>query len=89
MLKTEHADAKMQQGILRLLAERERGKTICPSEAARAVAGEDGAAWRPRMEAAREAARALAQRGEIVITQGGRPLDPEEEVRGPIRLRLP
>jgi len=70
--------------ILDLLAERETGKTICPSEAARRVGGPN---WRERMEPAHQAARRLAADGRIEITQRGRIIDPGEAFRGPIRLR--
>ena len=55
-----------------------------PSEAARAVGGED---WRPLMEPTRRAARRLVAAGDLVITQGGRVVDPST-AKGPIRLRL-
>jgi hypothetical protein len=80
-------DRVLEQAILRLLAERGAGKTICPSEAARAVGGEDKAAWEPLMEPARAAARRLVAEGKIVITQGGRVVD-GSTAKGPIRLRL-
>jgi hypothetical protein len=76
----------LEAAILRLLTERGAGKTICPSEAARAVAGEDRAAWEPLMEPARQAARRLVAAGEIVITQGGVVVDPSR-ARGAIRLK--
>jgi hypothetical protein len=80
--------AKALEGeILRLLAARGAGKTICPSEAARAVAGEDKAAWEALMEPARAAARRLVAEGKIVITQGGRVVD-GSTAKGPIRLKL-
>lgn len=79
-------DAALEAAILELLGERSRGATICPSEAARAVAsGEE--AWRALMEPAREAARRLVAAGRIEITQKGRVVDPST-ARGPIRLRL-
>ena len=82
------ADRKLQAEILRLLAERGAGKTICPSEAARSVAGSDErSAWEPLMEPARAAARRLVSAGAIVITQGGHPVD-ASTAKGPIRLRL-
>ncbi len=77
-------DEALEAAILRLLAARGRDKTICPSEAARAV---DGAGWEGLMEAARAAARRLVATGEIVITQGGRVVD-GSTAKGPIRLRL-
>jgi predicted ArsR family transcriptional regulator len=67
-----------RKAILELLAKRDEGKTICPSEAARAV-GVD-------MDTVREAARALVAEGEIVVTQRGEVVD-LDGVRGPIRLR--
>lgn len=78
--------ARLETAILTLLAARARGATICPSEAARAVAGDDPDAWRPLMEPAREAARRLTARGEVEFTQKGRMVDPSR-ARGPVRIR--
>ena len=50
----------LEHAILELLAQRDAGATICPSEAARAVAP-DG--WRPLMQPAREAASNLSESG--------------------------
>jgi len=85
--KVGDAGRLLEEAILRLLAERGTGKTICPSEAARAVGGEDRGAWEPLMEPARAAARRLVAEGKIVITQGGRVVD-SSTAKGPIRLRL-
>lgn len=76
-------DRALEAAILDLLGDR-RGATICPSEAARAVGGDD---WRPLMEPARRAARRLVAAGRLEITQGGRVVDPST-AKGPIRLRL-
>lgn len=78
----------LEQSILDLLDQRAPGATICPSEAARAVAAasEDGTPWRELMDLARAAARRLADEGVIEVTQGGQPVDPAA-ARGPIRLR--
>ena len=85
---TDAATGQRLEGtILRLLGERGAGKTICPSEAARAVAGDDREAWEPLMEPARAAARRLVAAGQIVITQGGQVVD-GSTAKGPIRLRL-
>jgi hypothetical protein len=75
--------AEAEQAILDLLAQRDAGKTICPSEAARAL-GDD--AFRPLMPVVRDAARTLAAAGRIEVTQGGEPVD-LDTARGPIRLR--
>jgi hypothetical protein len=85
--KVGPSDSALEASILRLLAERGAGKTICPSEAARAVAGEERAEWEPLMEPARAAARRLVAEGKIVITQGGVVVDGSTAKR-PIRLRL-
>jgi hypothetical protein len=81
---TDHA---LEETILRLLHERGAGKTICPSEAARALAGDDRSNWEPLMEPARAAARRLVAEHKIDITQGGSVVD-ASTAKGPIRLRL-
>ena len=75
--------AQLRHAILELLERRGEGKTICPSDAARAVAGED---FRPLMDDARAAAAELVAQGEIVVTQRGEVVD-IEQARGPVRLR--
>lgn len=73
----------LEASVLALLEQRAAGATICPSEAARAVGGEE---WRPLMEPARAAARRLVVAGEVEITQGGSVVDPST-AKGPIRVR--
>lgn len=87
-MSTEHADGRaqaLQQAILELLARRRDGATICPSEAARTVAGA-GNEWRPLMDDARAAAARLVEAGRVDITQRGQVVDPAT-ARGPIRIR--
>jgi hypothetical protein len=81
------ADAALETAIIALLQSRGRGKSICPSEAARSVAGESGTLWRDLMEPARRAGRRLAARGIIEFAQNGQAVDPSR-ARGPVRLRL-
>lgn len=76
----------LQAIILDLLRERQAGRSICPSEAARRAAY-DGDDWRSLMPAIREAAGELARTGRIAVTQRGVPVDPAT-VQGPIRLIL-
>jgi hypothetical protein len=78
-------DQDLEQAIMDLLSCRVRGATLCPSEAARRVAGDVG--WRALMESTRMAARRLCHDGRVVITQRGRVVDPDR-AKGPIRLRL-
>ena len=75
-------DRQLEDAIRDLLDS--RGSTICPSEAARAVAGDSD--WHELMEPARRAARRLVATGEVEITQSGRVVDPST-ARGPIRIR--
>ena len=77
--------AKAREAILELLEERGAGKTICPSAAARALAGEEG--FRPLMDLVRAAAGELVAAGRIEVTQHGHPVD-LASAKGPIRLRV-
>jgi hypothetical protein len=72
-----------RDAILELLDQRAPEASICPSEAARVLGGDD---FRPHMDAVREAAAKLADEGAIEVTQGGRRVD-IADARGPIRLR--
>ena len=76
-------DAQLSEKILELLSARSADATICPSEAARAVGGEE---WRDLMEPARRAARRLVADGGVEITQRGIVVDPST-AKGPIRIR--
>ena len=96
--KVRPVDRALEESIRSMLAQRAHDATICPSEAARAVAagavsrdgtmtGEDADyAWRALLEPARRAARRLVASGEVEITQGGRVVDPST-AKGPIRVR--
>ncbi|MBF4161538.1 DUF2256 and DUF3253 domain-containing protein [Nocardioides acrostichi] len=84
--KVTAVDQHLERTVLDLLEQRRGGATICPSEAARAVAGDD-ADWHDLMEPARRAARRLVAAGEVEITQGGSVVDPST-AKGPIRIRL-
>jgi len=77
---------RIEEAIRELLERRGPGKTICPSEAARALGGDAG--FRPLMDPVRATAREMVARGELEITQRGRVVDPGR-VRGAIRLRFP
>jgi hypothetical protein len=103
--KATASTTELEQAILTLLAERtadgDRTKTICPSEAAKLVAGSAGGSyisdrdqerstrrnWEALMEPARGAARRLVSQNKIVITQHNHVVDPAT-AKGPIRLRL-
>ena len=71
--------------IAEMLARRGLGKTLCPSEVARALAGEAGD-WRARMEDVHGAVDELARAGAIVLSWKGAPL---ARRNGPYRIGLP
>jgi len=84
MTSTEALEAE----ILRQTSERGTGKSICPSEVARALAPEEEA-WRRLMGPVRAAAIRLAKAGQVEVLRKGKPVEPDAEIRGVIRLRKP
>jgi Protein of unknown function (DUF3253) len=78
-------DEAVAGAILALTTARGPGRTICPSEAARAVAAGGDRDWRGLMPAVRRVAAALAAQGVLRITQRGEDVD-IRAARGPIRL---
>ncbi|WP_193044409.1 DUF3253 domain-containing protein [Mycolicibacterium baixiangningiae] len=75
----------LRTAILRMARDRGPKSSICPSEAARAVGGDN---WRDLMDQARDAARELARAGEVEVTQKGEVVDPDAPWRGPVRIRI-
>lgn len=82
------ADVDWEAAILDLLSRRSDGATVCPSEVARDVRGDDEADWRPAMDDVRAAAARLAARREVVVTQRGDVVD-LATARGPVRIGCP
>lgn len=78
------SEGEIAAAILDLLASRREGATICPSEAARHIAGD----WRPLMPEVRRVAAKMAAAGRLRILQGGAEVDPHTAT-GPVRLALP
>ncbi|GAV03337.1 hypothetical protein RvY_13777-2 [Ramazzottius varieornatus] len=79
--------SEIDQLIFGLLSNRAAGKTICPSEVARAMSKVE-AEWRALMDPVRQRANELADEGRLQVTQHGEVVD-GRRARGPIRLRLP
>lgn len=75
----------IETAILSLARQRGPEKSICPSDAAKAV-DPDGA-WNRLMPIVRRVAVRLALDGRIVITRKGKPVDPTE-FRGVYRLKI-
>lgn len=78
---------RIRDCVLDLLDQRGPGHSICPSEAARALAVRFGGRWQDLMRPVRTVAIALAQAGRIEAIQHETVVD-LGEVRGPVRLRL-
>ena len=76
----------IEAAMLRLLTEAGPGRTISPTEVARAMSPDPE--WHLRMPAVRRAAIGLALDGRIVITRKGRPVD-ARDFKGVYRLGLP
>jgi hypothetical protein len=76
---------RLRAAILALAHHRGPDSSICPSDASRAVGGED---WRDLTDQSRTIAFQLARDGEVDITQRGDVVDPREPARGPIRIRI-
>ncbi len=74
---------KISEAILALVEERGVLKSICPSDVARALFADN---WRDEMDAVREVAQDLSDRGLIKVTQKGREIKNVREAHGPIRL---
>ncbi len=79
-------DPAIAAKILELLDARADGATICPSDAARALAHGDEAAWRALMPQVRRVADDLKARGLVRITAHGGELASAQDAKGPIRL---
>ncbi|MGE2833268.1 DUF3253 domain-containing protein [Mycobacterium sp. SMC-4] len=75
---------RLEAGLRAFAEHRGPRSSTCPSDAARAVGGEQ---WRDLMDCAREVAAEMARRGDVQITQRGRVLDPDAQWRGPVRIR--
>lgn len=84
----EERDARIEATIRALLRHRD-GKTICPSDVARVVGGEEtsetkGEVWRDLMPAVRAVAHRMRTDGEVRVTQKG--VDVDESARGPVSI---
>ena len=77
-------DHAIEKAILTLCIERGAGKTICPSEAARRLAGDHGAL----MPTVRAVAGWLQKDGRIAVTQKQVAVE-ADTAKGAIRLGLP
>jgi Protein of unknown function (DUF3253) len=75
---------RVTAAVLALATHRAPDRTICPSDAARAVGGEQ---WRATMPVVHDVARRLAKDGVVEVLQRGKVLDPVADWSGPVRIR--
>lgn len=78
-------DRAIRATVLQLLATRDACSSICPSEVARALDG-DETGWRALMPRIRENAGRLVLEGRVQVTQRDRQVD-IARASGPVRLR--
>lgn len=86
-LSDDKLATRIRDCVLELLIERGPGRSICPSEVARALSVRMGGRWQDLMRPVRTVAAALAEAGAIDVLQHDAIVD-IREVRGPVRLRL-
>jgi len=79
---------EIEATLLRLVAQRGPGKTVDPTEAARALGGDHPDGWGPLMQPIRRMAVALAEQGRVVILRKGKAVDPHD-FKGVYRLTAP
>lgn len=79
---------RIEDSILRTIAERGPDKSACPSEISREIAGGHPDQWGPMMQPVRRVAVRLANEGRLVITRKGKAVDPND-FRGVYRLSQP
>ncbi|WP_439558414.1 DUF3253 domain-containing protein [Dyadobacter sp.] len=79
----QHYD-KIATTILATAIHRGAEKSTCPSEIARMLFPDD---WRKHMEDVREVAINLHNKGSVVITQKGVPVD-VKHIKGPVRIKI-
>lgn len=80
--------AALSDTIMTLVRERGNDKTICPSEAARKLAGSDPDIWGAMMAHVRKVAIGLAREGRVVIYRKGKAIAPDD-LKGVYRIGLP
>ena len=81
-------ETALEKAMLDSVAERGPDHTACPSEAARAVAGDHPDQWGVLMQPARRIAVRLMKSGRMIITRKGRIVDPDD-FKGVYRIGQP
>jgi hypothetical protein len=85
MMPTEE---ELEATLLELLRQRGPGKTIGPTDVARALGGDHPDGWGPLMQPVRRTAVRLMREGRVVIVRKGRPVD-SGDFKGVYRIMSP
>jgi hypothetical protein len=85
---TDTIDSDLEAALLSLASERGPDKSICPSDAAKAVGTARTVDWHTLMQPVRRAAVRLAIDGRLIITRKGKPADPRD-FKGVYRITVP
>ena len=75
--------ARIAAATRAMLRKRDPDATVCPSDVARIIGGED---WRGSMDDVRAVAAELGADGVVEIRQGGRVVPADAETTGPVRI---
>ncbi|MFN3197422.1 MAG: DUF3253 domain-containing protein [Bradymonadia bacterium] len=84
-MRLDKTDEALEEALIAMARARGRRKSFMLSEAAQKVSP---LGWMPLMERTLMAARRLVARGELLMLQGGRAVDPST-ARGAVHLRRP
>ena len=79
---------EIEATMLELVGARGAGRTISPTEVARALGGDKPDGWGPLMQPIRLTAIRLMKEGRVTILRKGRPVDPDD-FKGVYRLTAP
>lgn len=78
------SEPAIREAILATTAAIAPGRSVTPSDVAQSMATEN---WQSLLTRIRREATVMAREGLIDILRKGKPVDPEAEIRGVIRLR--
>ncbi|WP_210484307.1 DUF3253 domain-containing protein [Microvirga antarctica] len=86
---TDHPETDpIETAMLAMVAAKGPGRTVGPTDVARAIGGDKPDGWGPLMQPVRAVAVRLMKEGRLTILRKGRPVDPDD-FKGVYRLTVP